>query len=95
MTFEDFDETFIQNSAIQTDKHAKRSKQARAEPVAALYEQGRITHADDLPQLEGELISWIPDTGEESPNRLDAMVYTMHELILSKRNVSQKKLTGV
>lgn len=75
--------------------HAKRSKQARAEPVAALYEQNRITHANDLPQLEGELISWIPNTGEESPNRLDAMVYTMHELILSSRNVSERKLVGV
>ena len=75
--------------------HAKRSKQARAEPIAALYEQGRITHTDDFAALEGELISWIPDTGDESPNRLDAMVYTFHELILSKRNASQRKLTGV
>jgi phage terminase large subunit-like protein len=75
--------------------HAKRSKQARAEPVAALYEQGRISHADDFGALEGELISWIPETGDESPNRLDAMVYTFHELMLAKRNVSERKLSGV
>lgn len=75
--------------------HAKRSKQARAEPVAALYEQGRITHTDNFEALEGELISWIPDTGEESPNRLDAMVYTFHELILSRRTATERKISGV
>lgn len=75
--------------------HAKRSKQARAEPVAALYEQGRITHADNFEALEGELVGWVSDTGEESPNRLDAMVYTFHELILSKRNATERKITGV
>lgn len=86
--------TIDRNAHIQL-VHAKRSKQARAEPVAALYEQGRISHAADLAALEGELVSWVPESGDESPNRLDAMVYTIHELILTRRTVGERKLTGV
>ena len=50
--------------------HASRSKQARAEPVAAMYERGEVSHVGTLPLLEGELVTWVP--GLPSPNRLDA-----------------------
>ncbi len=51
--------------------HASRGKQARAEPVAALYEQGKIFHVKPSPELEDQLTTWTPDSGE-SPDRLDA-----------------------
>jgi len=60
--------------------HASRGKQARAEPIAAQYEQGRIYHVGSFPALEDECCMWIP--GDESPNRLDALVWALTELML-------------
>lgn len=62
--------------------HASRGKRVRAEPVAALYEQGRVHHIGTLPELEDQLCSWEPNSGAESPDRLDANVYTLTELML-------------
>ena len=62
--------------------HASRGKAARAEPVAALYEQGRVSHVGSLPQLEDQLTGWTP--GGPSPDRLDALVWALTELFLGK-----------
>jgi len=70
--------------------HASRGKQARAEPVAALYEQKRIHHVGVLPQAEDELCTWEPNTGMPSPNRLDAIVWAVTELML--RDVGMEML---
>jgi phage terminase large subunit-like protein len=59
---------------------ASRGKHTRAEPVAALDEQGRIHHVGMLAQLEDQLCTWIP--GEASPDRLDARVWAITELML-------------
>lgn len=61
---------------------ATRGKALRAEPIAALYEQGRVHHVGLFPALEDELCSWEPDRGMSSPNRLDAMVWALTELML-------------
>lgn len=63
---------------------ASRGKRTRAEPVAALYEQGRVHHVGGLPQLEDQLCSWTPDSGS-SPDRLDALVWAVTDLTLGKR----------
>lgn len=60
---------------------ASRGKQARAEPVAALYEQGRVSHVGSFPELETQLTGWTPDGGA-SPDRLDALVWALTELML-------------
>lgn len=52
---------------------AKRGKQLRAEPVAALGEQRRYHHYGQLSILEDQMTNWAP--GDDSPDRLDAMVY--------------------
>lgn len=57
---------------------ASRGKFARAEPIAALYEQGRVHHAGAFPALEDQLTTWVP--GEASPDRLDALVWALTEL---------------
>ena len=62
--------------------HASRGKQARAEPVAALYEQRRVHHCDTFSIMEDEICSWEPNTGMPSPNRLDALVWAVTELML-------------
>ena len=67
--------------------HAKRGKWLRAEPVAALYEQGRVTHARGLDALEDEMCAFRPDglASGRSPDRLDAMVWAVSELMLTAR----------
>lgn len=62
--------------------NASRSKRVRAEPVAALDEQGRIHHVGILPMLEDQLCTWIPDSGDASPDRLDARVWAFTNLMI-------------
>lgn len=64
--------------------HASRGKAARAEPVAALYEQGRVHHHGRLDALEDQLVTWEPLSGAPSPDRLDALVWAITELMLEK-----------
>lgn len=63
--------------------HASRGKQARAEPVSALYEQGKVFHIQPFDELEDQLVTWTPETGE-SPDRLDALVWALTELFLQE-----------
>lgn len=65
---------------------ASRGKQTRAEPIAALYEQGRIHHVGMFASLEDELCTWV--SGEsDSPNRLDAAVWALTELMSNRAEV--------
>ena len=61
--------------------HASRGKQARAEPVAALYEQSKVHHVGTFADLEDQLCNWTPQI-EESPDRLDALVWALTELMI-------------
>ena len=63
---------------------ASRGKVARAEPVAALYEQGKISHVGAFPDLEDQCCLIGPDgyIGEGSPDRADALVWALTELML-------------
>jgi hypothetical protein len=62
--------------------HASRGKQARAEPVAALYEQGRMHHYGTFIGLEDEMVTWVPLESTDSPNRVDALVWAASELLV-------------
>jgi hypothetical protein len=62
--------------------HASRGKQARAEPVAALYEQGRMHHHGAFIGLEDEMVTWVPLASRDSPNRVDALVWAATELLI-------------
>ena len=68
-----------------TKCHASRGKVARAEPVAALYEQGRILHTRDLGPLEDQMCAMTAEgyRGKGSPDRVDALVWAMTELMLN------------
>lgn len=63
--------------------HARVGKFSRAEPVAALYEQGRISHVGSLPKLEDECCEYDPTTAKQSPNRMDALVWALTDLMLA------------
>lgn len=59
---------------------ASRGKYTRAEPISALYEQGRVHHVGMFAELEDQLCTWVP--GDVSPDRLDACVWALTELML-------------
>lgn len=63
--------------------HASKGKRVRAEPVAALYEQGRVHHLGTFPELEDEMTTWTQDAAV-SPNRLDALVWALTDLMLGE-----------
>lgn len=67
---------------------ASRGKAVRAEPVAALYEQGRVSHVGGLPALEDQMMMMGRDgyAGEGSPDRVDALVWAVTELVLKGRS---------
>jgi phage terminase large subunit-like protein len=78
---------------------AKRGKALRAEPVAGLYEQGRVRHlaapranhdsgTEVLSTLEDQMTSWVPGIGP-SPDRVDALVYGLTELVLPEHKPSK------
>lgn len=58
---------------------ATRGKKVRAEPISALYEQGRVHHVGGFNTLEDQMVMWTPDSNE-SPDRLDALVWALTEL---------------
>ncbi|MBL0942601.1 MAG: DNA-packaging protein, partial [Alphaproteobacteria bacterium] len=62
---------------------ATRGKYTRAEPIAALYEQGKVFHvAKGLDILENQMCSYTPNQSSKSPDRLDALVWAVTELML-------------
>ena len=69
--------------------HAARGKVARAEPVAALYEQGRIHHVGSFPALEDEMVNFVPGQMKRSPNRVDALVWGASYLMLKPARVGR------
>jgi hypothetical protein len=75
---------------------ASRGKQARAEPVAALYEQGKMHHCGIFIGLEDEMVTWVPLTSTDSPNRVDALVWAATELLVDSGGVAgQTKIVGM
>lgn len=60
---------------------ASRGKLVRAEPVAALYEKGRVHHVGTLTALEDEMVTWTPEAAW-SPHRMDALVWALTEVML-------------
>lgn len=62
--------------------HASRGKAIRAEPIVAMYEQGRVHHVGELPYLEDEMCQWVPGQRGDSPNRMDALVWALTELMI-------------
>jgi len=84
-TFKTVDET-VPLKAV----HASRGKYARAEPIAALYERGRVKHVRGLDELETQMVTWEPLGSSGSPDRLDAMVWSITELAL--KGISRPEL---
>lgn len=70
--------------------HASRGKRVRAEPVAALYEQGKVSHVGSHKELEDEMVSFLPEGSDGLDDRVDALVYALSELMLSRHGGGAK-----
>ena len=71
---------------------ATDGKRTRAEPVAGLYEQGKVHHVGVLPKLEDQMCTWAALTsGERSPDRVDALVWALSYLMLDVEDLSLPK----
>ncbi|WP_082135202.1 DNA-packaging protein [Puniceibacterium sp. IMCC21224] len=68
-----------------TKVHASRGKVSRAEPVAALYEQGRVRHVGGLADLEDQMsrMTQMGYDGKGSPDRVDALVWALTDLMIT------------
>lgn len=75
---------------------ASRGKWTRAEPIAALYEQGRISHVGSLPDLEDEMVLFGPNgmVGGSSPDHVDALVWALTELFPMMIRHAKQEQTG-
>ncbi len=77
---------------------AKKGKRLRAEPIAQLYEQGKVHHLADFSTLERQMVTWLP--GMESPDRMDALVHSLTELAnpaaegIGTTHYSDQRLSG-
>ena len=76
----------VDANASYKSVRASRGKAIRAEPVAALYEQGRVHHVGSFPALEDQMCAFTPDFDRgragASPDRLDALVWALTELMV-------------
>lgn len=63
---------------------ASRGKYVRAEPVAALYEQGRVHHVGFFQELEDQMCGFVPGSKDKSPDRMDALVWAVTELLIDQ-----------
>lgn len=68
---------------------AAQGKRTRAEPIAALYEQGKVHHVGHFRLLEDQLCTWEPVHSARSPDRLDALVWAMSDLMLEPETTAE------
>jgi phage terminase large subunit-like protein len=73
-------------SVSYKDVQATRGKAVRAEPVVALFEQGRCHIVGELALLEEEMCNWIPGETKDSPNRVDSAVWCIYELMITGKD---------
>lgn len=73
----------IQKNLPVRQVRSRRGKYIRAEPISSLYSKGLIHHVGEFPGLEEQLCSWVP--GDKSPDRLDALVHGLTELMVTGR----------
>jgi predicted phage terminase large subunit-like protein len=90
---------WIEHAVKQMDRRvgyravrASRGKRTRAEPVALLYEKGEIHHVGILPDLEDQMTTWEPDIATKSPDRMDAMVWAITDLMIERKTFRRRRL---
>lgn len=87
----DKDKSFVAYKKV----NATRGKAVRAAPVQALYAKGLVHHIGTFRELEDEMCTWVPDSGMRSPNRLDAMVWCVTELLVGAAPADWDSVAGL
>lgn len=72
---------------------AKQNKALRAQPIATLYREGFVSHSGTFQEVEKQMTTWVPDEGDESPDRLDALVYALGAIFPATGIVGEFKIT--
>ncbi len=78
----------VDTSVPITQVRASRGKVTRADPIAALYEGGRVHHVGEFRALEDQMCKWTADAGG-SPDRVDALVWALHDLLIANPPLSK------
>ena len=81
----------VDRNVAYTAVHASRAKRPRAEPVAALYEQGKIHHVGGFAKLEDQMTTWEAMGNQRSPDRMDALVWAATETMLNGEESTASK----
>ena len=76
-----------------TRVHASRGKAMRAEPVSALYERRLVHHVGEFVAMESQMCEWVPGLNMASPDRLDALVWALTELLVSPTPITGRMVT--
>ena len=83
------------DSSIYVHKvHATKGKFVRAEPIYALYQQGKVHHVGYHSKLESQLVTWNPSDEHTSPDRMDALVWGLTRLMLVSQPTSKGSTRG-
>ena len=72
--------------------HAKKGKVLRADPIVGLYERGEVQHLGLFKNLEEQMTTWVPKPSQDSPDRIDALVYALQELMAPNNTPSVHRL---
>ncbi len=74
---------------------ATRGKCVRAEPIAALYEQEKVFHIRPFALMEQQMCEYVAGQTSKSPDRMDALVWAITDLMLAKEATLEPKIWGV
>lgn len=85
----------VRRNAPYKKVHASRGKRVRAEPIAALYEQNRVKHVANLADLEDQMVTFLPEGNDASPDRVDALVWALTDLFDTHRPDTTIGITGL
>lgn len=85
----------IDSTVSYKEVRATRGKYTRAEPIAALYEQKRVYHTHPFQALEDQMCDYVPGLTSKSPDRMDALVWAVTELLLESEARPTLRIWGV
>ena len=83
----------VRTSIPVTTVWASRGKITRAEPVSALYEKGIVHHVGNFPDMEEQMCSYVP--GAASPDRMDALVWALSDLMVTAGTMKRVAMRGI
>lgn len=85
----------VTGEPIITLVHASKGKKIRAEPISTLYERRMVFHWGRFDELEEQMTTWDPEESEESPDRVDALVWGLSDLMVDRASDGDRRVLGI